>query len=52
MDETFDRLAAHFTASWTESGINGLIDGYGETESGQMVTAMRIEYATFSTDGV
>ena len=31
-DETFDRLAANLTASWSETGIQGLIDGYGETE--------------------
>ena len=51
-DETYDRLAANLTAEWIESGIRGQIDGFGERESGQVVSATRVDYATFGPDGV
>ena len=50
-EESFDRIAANFTAEWNEAGIQGVIDGFGETEDGQVVSAARIEYATFTSAG-
>jgi len=54
-DETHDSTWAELSASWTENGINGTINGYGEDTYGEgdegIVTMMRFDIATFNAEG-
>jgi len=51
-EETFDEVSASLTAEWTETGIQGLIDGMGTTTDGQIAMASRIDIATFAAEGL
>ena len=50
-DETFDTTSASLSADWNENGIQGTIDGIGESSNGDVVMATRIDVATFAASG-
>ena len=49
--EPYDTVSADLTASWVESGLRGTIDGFGETEYGDIATVSLFEIGSFHTDG-
>ena len=51
-EESHGSTWAELTASWTENGIDGTIDGYGEDEYGEMVTITRFDIAAFLPEGL
>jgi hypothetical protein len=50
-DGTYDEVWATLSASWTENGIDGVIDGFGEAASGESVSLSRFDVATFAAGG-
>jgi hypothetical protein len=50
-DETFDTTSASLSADWNENGIQGTIDGIGESTDGDLDMATRIDVATFGATG-
>jgi len=50
-DEAFDTTSASLSAAWNENGIQGSIDGIGESSDGDLVMATRIDVATFGASG-
>jgi hypothetical protein len=50
-DETFDTTSASLSADWNENGIQGTIDGIGESTDGDLAMATRIDVATFGATG-
>jgi hypothetical protein len=50
-DGTYDDVWSTLSASWTENGIEGVIDGFGEATSGEIVSMSRFDVATFAAGG-